>query len=413
MSAIRKILPLSLLFLLPLTFIVPAIHSATDIPPYRESGKTIGAKALELKWWSSYFDTIEHYGYGGERIALKKDKAESYQKLESEIVATYGAINALDFRGGVRYRRNSSEIVNPRNNFISARASGVESWMVGAKYMLYQKYHWSMAADTFFRIASYRLQSASSHEEGRYASSIILGDGGNEYGVGFHLSKLLVDYLSFSSSFTYIIPEELSRELEYMWEFAYAWKKVALVLGTKGVHSFENDDYSDIPNQKPALNTGATYLYNSVNRAYIAPYAVIGLQLLRTLKFEFQYTRYMNGYSTDGGNEYSFALTWRGGGRTARQDEESRFKEYDIEASIIKISPKEGFVVVDKGISHDLEKGMRVDIYQFDYKGGNVLLATGFIFESKTDTAVVKITNFYRKISLEIGQMVRATRRVE
>ena len=53
---------------------------------------------------------------------------------------------------------------------------------------------------------------------------------------------------------------------------------------------------------------------------------------------------------------------------------------------------------------------MRVDFFEFDYIGGNVLVATGVIIKTKSDSAIVKITQrFNTKKELKEGLIGRAT----
>ena len=91
-------------------------------------------------------------------------------------------------------------------------------------------------------------------------------------------------------------------------------------------------------------------------------------------------------------------------------DEEEKieqFKEYDVEATIVKISPRGKFVKIDQGLSGDFAKGMKVDIYKADYFGGNILAASGVVYKVKVDSAIVKITKKYRKMKIEKGFVVR------
>ena len=66
--------------------------------------------------------------------------------------------------------------------------------------------------------------------------------------------------------------------------------------------------------------------------------------------------------------------------------------------------------MIDKGLSEDIQKGMKIDFYEFDYVGGNILLASGIVLQAKADTSVVKITKTYNtKKELKEGVVARGT----
>lgn len=44
-----------------------------------------------------------------------------------------------------------------------------------------------------------------------------------------------------------------------------------------------------------------------------------------------------------------------------------------LSATISKVLAKKGYVVIDKGLADEVQKGMAFDFYEFDYVGGNVL----------------------------------------
>ena len=85
-----------------------------------------------------------------------------------------------------------------------------------------------------------------------------------------------------------------------------------------------------------------------------------------------------------------------------------KFKVYDIEASIVKLSPKKQFVIIDKGLGSDVRKGQRFDFFFTDYLGGNVLLGSGVVTEVNADQAVVKLTARYStKYEIKEGTTAR------
>ncbi len=86
----------------------------------------------------------------------------------------------------------------------------------------------------------------------------------------------------------------------------------------------------------------------------------------------------------------------------------SEFKEYGIDASIIKTSPRGLFIKIDHGVAQDVEKGMRFDIYKTDYFGGNLLIAEAVAFEVGNDWAILKVVKTFRDVPIEKGQAARS-----
>ena len=62
---------------------------------------------------------------------------------------------------------------------------------------------------------------------------------------------------------------------------------------------------------------------------------------------------------------------------------------------------------MDKGLSSDVVKGARADIYKSDYFGENVLLGSGFIYESGADWSIVKVVKKFKRLPIEKGYTVR------
>jgi hypothetical protein len=105
----------------------------------------------------------------------------------------------------------------------------------------------------------------------------------------------------------------------------------------------------------------------------------------------------VSGQSTDLGTAFGINLIHRLE-KSQLKIVDNKFKTYDTEASVTKVSPKQEYVVIDKGLADDFYKGMRIDFFEFDYVGGNVLVATGIVIQTKSDTCIVKIT---QKFNLE------------
>ena len=83
------------------------------------------------------------------------------------------------------------------------------------------------------------------------------------------------------------------------------------------------------------------------------------------------------------------------------------FKEYIVDGSVLKVSARGNFIRVDQGLSTDVEKGMKFDIYQTDYFGGNVLVGSGIVFDVGVDWSVIKLTKRYNQIVIKPGFAAR------
>ena len=53
---------------------------------------------------------------------------------------------------------------------------------------------------------------------------------------------------------------------------------------------------------------------------------------------------------------------------------------------------------------------MRFDFFEFDYVGGNILIAAGVVIQAKSDSSIVKITQTYNtKKEMKEGIIGRAS----
>jgi hypothetical protein len=262
------------------------------------------------------------------------------------------------------------------------------------------------ALEGTYRYTPYTNEESTASNPGK----LILGDDGNEYSVGAGVTYASKTNNFLSARFGYRKPgQDLASELYYQVEAALAWKYVALIAGVDGVSSMNNDPYEDDLANRPVYETGSTGLYHGVNREWLSPYAGVNFALGQNWRVEFKGSQVVSGKSTDLGTNFGISLIRRVDDKQTDKAD-SRFKDYDFEASVTKISPKKGFVVIDKGISDDVQKGMKIDFYEFDYVGGNILLARGIVIQSKVDSSIVKVTHLYNtKKELKEGVVARGS----
>jgi hypothetical protein len=155
------------------------------------------------------------------------------------------------------------------------------------------------------------------------------------------------------------------------------------------------------------FNTGGSSLYASLNLQFMAPYVGANIAFNKNWRVEGRYHSFMAQRSYDSGGLFTLALVKRVE-TDSRAKIEGSFKEYDLEASVAKASPKKQFVILNKGLSHNVEKGQRFDLYHFDYLGGNVLLARGVIVQVNSEQSVLQITTrFSNKHEIKEGTVAR------
>lgn len=391
-------------FLLGLAFFTSELFAQTSyVAPTNILGKT----GHQLGVTGDYFVATKRVDQDGNKVSF--NDGEAFSRLQAEVFGHYGLTENLQLGGGIRLRQNMSTTFNSIiSQDISETSTGVESTFATFTFVFKPVDRLTYALEGFFRFRPFTNEEGISAQEG----DLVLGDEGNVYSGGVVLTYASRTNNFLSGRVGYRSPGmELSREIYWQAEGAIAWKHVALVAGVNGVSSLKNSPYTDTPSERPNFNTGATALYNSINREFIAPYAGVYLALGPNWRIELLGSQVVAGNSTDLGTSFGVSLIRRVEKKNAERPD-LKFKEYDFEASVTKISPKKGYVVIDKGISDDLQKGMKIDFYEFDYVGGNLLLARGVIIKAKAETSIVKITHLYnRKKELKEGIVARGSLR--
>ena len=154
------------------------------------------------------------------------------------------------------------------------------------------------------------------------------------------------------------------------------------------------------------IQNKSTSLFNSINRQWFEPY--VGINYAgKSWRLGLEGGQRMNGVSTDSGLYVAVNLLFQSGGKSRDDMKKEKFKEYTIESTITKVSGRATFVQIDQGMSHDIEKGMKFDIYKADYFGNNELVAGAICYELSSGTAILKITKRYTQTPLEKGMVAR------
>ena len=327
------------------------------------------------------------------------EEGEGYSKLEGDFNLRYGYSKKFEINFGGLFRQVKS-------TELEASASGAESLRFGVKYEFASRGSWKYGLDLQYNMTLYTntdYTNSSEIPEGE----IVLGDSGTGYQVRGILSYKALSGNHLNASLAYVgMPNSLSNELRYDLNGHLVWQTFSMFAGIEGVNSSKSDPYSTEPENKPPQGLSETNLWNSVNRSYTKPYFGLYKTFGKT-RWGIKYATVISGISTDLGSEILFNLAWNSSGETKEDRKVSKFKEYDIEASIIKVSPRGKFLKIDKGLSQDVEKGMRFDIYKTDYFGGNALVAQGFIYEVAADWAILKLSKKFKKTDIKAGFTVR------
>ena len=389
-----------------LTFIFLLIFANTYV--FADINRPGGAMLLDEKSYqidlsSFVFKTTGHYDYLGNFVS----NANTYFLLnDNQLSLSYGISKKFEIEAMARARYLSSE-TNLNTTPVALTKFGLESGAIGMKYKFdpINIAHYAIGAhfrQTLYTNPTYTLPSIAPN------NSLSLGDSGTEYGLDLYTSFITSAHFRADFSLSFIRPpSNMSQEADYRGEVTYLFKKLGLVGGFDGIYSFNNDPYTSNPANKPQINTGgATALFNSINRQNLTGYLGANYDFGKVL-LSAKGGMVFRGVSTDKGYYGLFNLTYVSKGISADVEKIESFKEYHIDGSVLKVSARSVFIKIDQGLSTDVEKGMNFDIYQTDYFGGNVLVATGVVYEVGTDWSVIKLVKRYNDIEIKPGFAAR------
>lgn len=393
-------MPKFLVFRSSLTFLIIALlnFSVQAAADKRMGAEVLNKNAYAVGLKGSLFQTTSYYDTDGTELDMAE--GSDYQLMDLDFSVAYGISSSLEVTGFGRVRSVSSTA-----NETKASNSGAESLGLSAKY--------SFAAVGASRYALGIHYSQTLYTNELYganaqvpADEVILGDSGSEYGV-----DLFFTYgqkaLKWDFKLGYNNPaNDSSEEIVYKAEGIYQFSKLALLGGVEGIHSLKKDQFTDYPLLKPIQAVGASRQFNSINREKIQPYLGASYAFDSFL-LSFKGATIIKGASTDRGNRFEMGIAWATKGITRESLKVEAFKEYIVDGSVLKVSARGNFLRIDQGLSTDVEKGMKFDIYQTDYFGGNVLVASGVVYDIGADWSVIKLTKKYNEISIKPGFAAR------
>lgn len=367
--------------------------------------------SLNAKSWVSRgtFDTKGDF----EDFDYPNQTNDDFRSQEMELKGMYGATKDFQFLGGINYRQNQSRLNIGADEYATS-SSGVQSYFLGAMFAL----------DRVNRVLQYSLElnyrQAPYRNERINAADwvledydrLVLGDDGADISGGINISYISPYLHSLGTKILYRKPGTgLSDEINYQVEAALVNPYAALVVGCEGIYSLKTDQYTENENEKPLTHTGATALYNSINRERFAPYIGLHLSLGKTWRIESRAQVVSSGRSTDEGYMYSLTVAKRESIRT-KNIVDKQFKTYDLEANVTKISKRKEYVVIDKGLSSGISEGMRFDLFVDNYTGGNKLMARGVVVKLNAEQAILKVTSrFSGEYEFKEGMVARGFRR--
>lgn len=366
---------------------------------HKGGAELLNPKAYSISSALSIFNTSAYLDFEGSDV--EKPEGSSYGLMDIDFGLTYGLSNNVEVMGLARVRR-----VTSTTNDNSIENSGIESIGVLGKYAFRPIGKTKYAVGIYYRQTLYTNKKYENFTIPP-SNELILGDDGSEYGVNLYLTHLSSKQLKWDGLFGYRSPgNDLSSELIYKFEGLYFLNKFGLFAGIEGIFSMKNDQFADTPFLKPAQASGATSQFNSVNREKVAPFIGANYDFGK-FSFGAKVQTIVGGQSTDKGTLFAFNVDWSTSGVTKESVKVEAFKEYLVDGSVLKLSARGNFLKIDQGLSTDVEKGMKFDIYQTDYFGGNVLVASGVAFDVGADWSIIKVTKKFKEIAIKPGFAAR------
>jgi hypothetical protein len=360
----------------------------------RGSAELLNPKAYSVGINVSQFSTTAIFDEDG--VEKSMNEGDSFKMLNADFKLSYGLAKNLETSLLFRYRN-----ITGVNQQFAVSASGPESAGVEAKYSFEPVGNTHYAFGVYYRQTLYNntvYPSAATIP----VDTIILGDDGTEYGAGLFLTHNFSPW-KFDGQALYVSPpNDLSGEIQFRGQFEYLFTQLALIGGVEGIYSLSRNQLT----QKPNLARGPSNMFNSLNRQVVAPFAGLNYAF-DSFVLNLKGSTVVSGKSTDKGNTASIGVTFGTQGVTDETVKIESFKEYHIDGSVLKVSARGNFIKIDQGLSTDVEKGMKFDIYQTDYFGGNVLVASGVAYQIGADWTVIKLTKKYKEIEIKPGFAAR------
>jgi hypothetical protein len=367
---------------------------------FRPGARVLNPGGFEIGASVSRFQSTAVFDVEGTKESL--DEGEDFQLVDGIFDVRYGYGAQLELRGELRAR-----MIDAQTDEANYAAQGLESGLFGIRYGFLSTTAWQYSVDASVRNTFYTNETYDSGAAVPFGEQA-LGDSGTSFKIGGHLSYVRPRGFHLNTNlFYHRAPTNLSDEILYQLEIAKPLTKFLLAGGLEGILSMNQDSFSEDPSLKPRIEGGVSGLFNSINRSYARPYLRLGYAF-ENISTQIKLGTVMSGSSTDEGNFFKLGLSYSFGGRNASVMRIESFKEYFVEASVLRVSPRAKFVKIDKGLAADIKKGMRVDIFQTDFFGGNALMASGVVFEVQADSAIIRLEKRFSDREIRPGFTARA-----
>lgn len=390
-------------YFFPFFFLVAG--SSFAAPAYVPFTRLLNAEGYEVYLGGDYFKTERTVDEKAN--SSKLESGEKFNRTQGFAGVRYGLAKSFQIGIGGLYRSHSStdiRNINGTDETFNASSSGLQSITTDLRLGLESTGAMTYSLEAFFRYVPNSYSDIKDTANFNYENDLVLGDVGPGFGAGVATTYQTLNNNFFSLRGGWRRPGTyLSPELYWQAEAGLAWSGFALLAGVDGVSSLKNGQ-----TDRPVYNTGSSRLYHGENREWLQPYLGLNLSLGSNWRAELKAAQTLSGRSTDLGQTFGIQLVRRVEKDTTLSRDQ-RFKAYDVEASVSKVSPKQGYVVIDKGLSDDINTGLRIDLFDFDYVGGNDLVASGVVVKVQSDSAIVKVTKIYnKKIPMKTGLVARA-----
>lgn len=372
-----------------------------DLRVYHPSTYTLEKKNYELGAVFDFITSTGVYDKSGNEIPFSG--TTEYGRIQSNLSFRYGISDLLEVRLLTRYRQNAAKLSTGKN----LEVAGIESIGGGVKYLIYDA--------PIYRLAfNFEVRSLLSTEVATNGSeeALSLGEEGSFLSFGGSVTSRLGKRFMADLELYYQRPgTDQSDQVFYDLNVFYHKTRFALGLGMRGLYSMRTDPFSGDADNKPRNPFETTNTINSVDASYGEVYGAVHAAFNDNWRAE------VSGGVTTAGEFYdayqfiTFGIKYQSKPKTFYEKKKSVFKEYDFEATVTKVSPRGRFVKIDRGLSSDLSKGAKVDIYEFDYVGGNKLVAQGAIYEVNVDSSIVRVLKLFSQDSPpKVGHIVRGKR---
>lgn len=350
-------------------------------------------RSYELGVEGSLFNSREKVNYDKEKFAFQN--GETFSQMRADLYGSFGWTPEVELTGGVRFISNSSSVYNTTTNSLQdVSNSGVESYYLQVNYMPKRKGTWISNVEISYRQPAYTNPEYNSNTP---YSHLVLGDATKEIRAGYRFFKGFVKKgQGIEGSLFLNAPLDLSNEINFDLGYIIEKSKWAYWGRINGIFSLSGDEYSDNPTSKPKSYTGSSYLYNSINREKLSGEFGLLYKINKLWRIKASYEHDFMGRSTDLGGRLLIGLSYRVSSLYADKQKISSFKDYNIEAIVEKSSSRGNYVVINKGFTHGVSKGMSFDFFAFDFKGGNKLIAQGQVVKERAKESIVKITKWYQ-----------------